>query len=489
MLKHRSGITTASACAALLSVLALTHGGRAAADEPGAEALPPASARADLEEPPDGRQIFLSRCPTADAAQAGTLYVANSGPRNPARPLGSIDNPYATIAAGVKAARPGNVIQVSAGTYPESVIISPTTSQAGTATAPIVLRGDPAAPPVIVPSPARVVGSLVALSQPYWILQSLEVNVNGQASFGAQFDRNTYCTQLRDSKLHGGTAGGGVVINEAQNALVDNNEIYDFSKTGTDSHGVVLKNAAREIFIEGNTIHDTSGDSVQCQTEGNRPTSMYIEHNELHDAGENGVDIKGCDYVYVRGNTISRFPNLARYPWQATSSAAEAIVIHDGATNVQIVGNTISAAGRGISVGGTSTVEHPIDILLRANTITDIVNYANRGNGQGIRVVQANGVRVLGNIVARTADAGLRLAADEPLVVTGLVVTDNILRDMRLFVRLGRAQYRPSLVMDRNRYEGASGVFTATGLLTEGQFPAWRAVLAPSLEQNSVRVP
>lgn len=146
MLKHRSGITTASACAALLSVLALTHGGRAAADEPGAEALPPASARADLEEPPDGRQIFLSRCPTADAAQAGTLYVANSGPRNPARPLGSIDNPYATIAAGVKAARPGNVIQVSAGTYPESVIISPTTSQAGTATAPIVLRGDPAAP-------------------------------------------------------------------------------------------------------------------------------------------------------------------------------------------------------------------------------------------------------------------------------------------------------------------------------------------------------
>ncbi|NTX39564.1 right-handed parallel beta-helix repeat-containing protein [Myxococcus sp. CA033] len=457
---------------------------------PGEDELGLTEVVAELVEPPPGIDIYLDRCPTATAAPGATLFVSNTGPWNPSRPLGSTDNPYRTIGAAVRAAVPGNIIEVRGGTYPEHVLINPETTRPGTAIAPIVLRGQASARPRIVPPTNRVVGSVLNLSQPYWILQFLEVDLQGKASFGALFERNTYCSQLIDSTLHGGTAGGGVVLSNANNVLVRQNEIYNFSKTGTDSHGVVLKNSAREIFILENQVHQTSGDSVQCQMNGTRPAYLYIEYNLLHDAGENGVDIKGCDSVFIRFNSIFDFPNLTLYPWQANNSAAEAVVIHENATNVQIVSNYISQAGRGISVGGLAAADQPVDLLIRNNTISDIYNYANRGNGQGIRVVQANRIQIRSNLLQRTADAGLRLAADEPLGATGLVVYDNILRDMPLFVRLGRAQYRLLAQMDRNRYEGPIGKFTATGLALEVEFPVWRTRLAPEgLEQNSLRVP
>ncbi|WP_338864577.1 right-handed parallel beta-helix repeat-containing protein [Myxococcus stipitatus] len=457
---------------------------------PSEDALRLGAAMSGPVEPPDGRELYFGRCPSGADARGPTLYVSKTGPWNPSEPVGSSANPYRTIGAALKAAQPGNVIDVLPGTYAEQLVISPLTTQEGAPTAPIVLRGSSDLRSRITPPSGRVVGSLLNVSQPYWILQSLEVNVQGKDSFAALFERNTYCSQLIDSRMHAGTSGGGVVTSGANNVLIDNNEIYDFSKTNADSHGVVLKNASREIFVLKNNIHATSGDSVQCQTDGNRPAFIFVEYNELHGSGENGVDIKGCDSVFVRYNTMYNFPNLTRYPWQVNSSAAEAVVIHADATNIQLVSNVISHAGRGISVGSTSLLEHPVDILIRDNTISDIYDFQKRGNGQGIRIVQANGVQILANLVQRTADAGLRLAADEPLEAMGLAVFDNILRDMTLFVRLGRVEYRPQMQMDRNRYEGPTGRFTATGIVNNVEFPAWRSALAPEgLEQNSVRIP
>ncbi|QSQ13900.1 right-handed parallel beta-helix repeat-containing protein [Myxococcus landrumensis] len=445
---------------------------------------------AELVEPPDGRELYFGRCPTAADARGRTLYVSKTGPWTPSEPVGSSANPYRTVGAALSAAQPGNVINVRPGTYAEQLVISPSTTRSGTASAPIVVRGASDWRSRIVPPSNRAVSSLLHVSQPYWIFQSLEVNIQGKAAFAALFERNTYCSQLIDSRMHAGTAGGAVVLSGANNVLIDNSEIYDFSKTDADSHGVVLKNASREIFVLANDIHAMSGDSVQCQTDGNRPAFIFVEYNELHGTGENGVDIKGCDSVFVRHNSMYNFPNLTRYPWQANTSAAEAVVIHEDATNVQIVSNVISHAGRGISVGSTSPLQSPVDILIRNNTISDIFNFAKRGNGQGIRIVQANRVQIRANLVQRTADAGLRLAADEPLSAMGLTVYDNILRDMELFVRLGRVQYRPEMEMDRNRYEGPSGRFTATGLVNNVEFPEWRSKLAPEgLEQNSVRIP
>ncbi|MCP3062429.1 right-handed parallel beta-helix repeat-containing protein [Myxococcus sp. K38C18041901] len=439
-------------------------------------------------KPLEAPSAFRDACPGSEMARGPTLHVASTGPRDDDEPLGSRGNPYTTIMAAVREARPGNIIQVHAGIYPEQVAITPLKARAGTASAPIVLRGDRVARPLIVPTSADV-GSLMMLSQPYWVVEFVEVDVRERPSFAALFENEATCSQLRDSVLHGGRAGGGVVVSDASRLLISGNKVHDFSRWGQDSHAVVVKGTSREVFIVGNDLHDVSGDAVQCQPNGGRPSKLVIEGNQMHDCGENGIDVKACDDLAIQGNLLFRFPNLERYPWQATTSAAEAVLVHEDATNIRIIGNIIFQAGRGISIGGLSPVDNPTDVLLMANIVTDIFNFANRANGQGIRVARAHKVRVLDNIIERTEDSGLRLAADEPLIVTDLQVYGNTLRDMASFVKLGRDTSRPGLRMDHNRYEGADGKFSAFGLLSIGTFTTWQSRLAPfNLEQGSLRI-
>ncbi|MCP3098500.1 right-handed parallel beta-helix repeat-containing protein [Myxococcus sp. K15C18031901] len=433
--------------------------------------------------------LFYEHCPELEDATGTTLYVASSGPRNRTRPLGSNENPYRTITEAVKVAQPGNTILVRPGNYPEQVAITPEKgARPGTPSAPIVLRGVPTSTrPRILPTAANV-GSLVMVSQPNWILQHLEVDIQARPSFGVLFETRTTCSQLHDAVIHGGRAGGGVVISYAEFVLVNDTEIYDFSKTNTDSHGIAVRGVSRGIFITENNIHDVSGDCVQCQSDGGRPSTLLIERNRLHAAGENGVDIKACEDVLVHLNAIYDFPNVAAYPWQATTSAGEAVLVHENATQVQIISNEIANAGRGVSIGGNNDIDIPVNVQIEDNYIHDIFDYAQRSNGQGIRIVKAEGAHIIGNTIARTHDAGLRLAADEPNTVSGMRVYDNVLRDMRLFVRLGANNRRPGVGMDRNRYEGATGNFTLTNQLWEGDYNTWRTLLAPSaLDQSSTR--
>ncbi|WP_338863136.1 right-handed parallel beta-helix repeat-containing protein [Myxococcus stipitatus] len=391
--------------------------------------------------------------------------------------------------AAVKVALPGNIILVRSGDYNERVsITTPYGARPGTVTAPIVLRGEMAGRPRIIP-PATTVGALLDVQLPYWIVEFFEIDVQGKPSFAALFQNNTQCAQLHDSLLHGGRTGAGITVSYANFVLINHNEIYDFSKTNTDSHGIAIRGVTRSVFILNNDIHDVAADGVQCQPNGGRPSTILVERNQLHDTGENGVDVKACDDLLVYLNRIYSFPNLARFPWQANTSAAEAVLVHEDATNIQIVSNEIFQAGRGVAIGGNNAIDLPTNVQIGSNSIHDIYNYANRGNGQGIRIVTGKGVQIISNTIERTVDAGLRLAADDPNSVMGLIVYDNVLRNMPLFVRLGSKANRPGMGMDRNRYEGPSGVFTITGVLWSGTFAQWLAALAPEfLDQHSVRV-
>ncbi|QSQ12495.1 right-handed parallel beta-helix repeat-containing protein [Myxococcus landrumensis] len=447
-------------------------------------------ARAPRRQVALSEDIFYATCPRASQAQGATLSVSNSGPWNPSKPLGSNENPYSTIMAAVRAARPGNIILVRGGDYNEQVsITAPKGARAGTATAPIVLRGEMAGRPRILPSGTNV-GALLDVKLPYWVVEFLEIAVQGRPSYAALFETNTQCSQLHDSVLYGGRAGAGITASYANFVMLSHNQIFDFSKTNTDSHGVAIRGVTRDIFIVDNDIHDVSGDGVQCQPNGGRPSTILIERNQLHATGENGIDVKACDDLLIYKNLIYSFPNIGRFPWQANTSAAEAVLVHEDATNIQILGNDISQAGRGVAIGGNNAIDLPTNVLVEDNFIHDIYNYANRGNGQGVRVVTGRGIHIIGNTLERTADAGLRLAADEPNSVMGLIVYDNVLRNMRLFVRLGRKENRPGMGMDSNRYEGPIGAFTISGGLSAGTHAQWLAALAPEfLDQHSLRIP
>lgn len=388
---------------------------------------------------------------------------------------GTLQAPLRTIGRAAALARPGEVIRVLPGVYPEELVLE----SRGSGVAPITLRGEGPERPRLVPKD-RVRGAVLRV-QGRWSLENLHIDVGGASMFAVLFDANASQSVLSGSELHGGTSGAGVCVDGSRDITVRNNHVHHFIKPGDDSHGVAVVGPARNIVIRDNDIHHNSGDSIQCQPGAGPADGVLIEGNTLHDEGENGVDIKQCLRVTVRDNVIFGFPNTAIRP--AGSSAGEAVVIHASARDILIQGNSISRAGRGVSILDGSTPAENISV--EGNLVQDIRNIP-AGNGQGIRIAGARNARVVGNTVESTASYGLMLAADGGSV-TGLEVRNNILRagSQPLLLRLGAAGYRPGLLMRENQY-ASGGVLKGDGANFPGEqltlsspekLEVWRQVL------------
>ncbi|WP_395823406.1 nitrous oxide reductase family maturation protein NosD [Archangium minus] len=399
-------------------------------------------------------------------------YVSTKGSDGGA---GTLAAPLRTIGRAAALAKPGEVIRVLPGVYSEELVLE----SRGSGVAAITLRGEGSPRPTLVPKDK--VRSAVIRVQGRWNLENLHIDVGGARMFAVLFDANANQSILSGSELHGGTSGAGVYVEGARDITLQNNTLHHFIKPGDDAHGVVVVGPSRNIVIRSNDIHHNSGDSIQCQAGTAPAESVLIEDNTLHDEGENGVDIKQCVRVTVRDNVISGFPNTAIRA--AGSSAGEAVLIHASAREILIQGNSISRAGRGVSVLSSST---PVEnVRIEGNHFRDIRNIP-AGNGHGIRIAGAKNVKVTDNILENTASYGLMLAADGG-VVTGLEVRNNFLRGgtQPLLLRLGAERFRPGLVQRENHY-ARGGVLKADGENFPGEqltvsspekLEVWRQVL------------
>jgi nitrous oxidase accessory protein NosD len=366
---------------------------------------------------------------------------------------GTQESPLRTLGRAVALAQPGELIRVLPGVYAEQLLLESRGEEAQA----IILRGEGTPRPTIVPSDrAR---SSVILVRGRWSLENLHVDVGGAPMMAVTFESGATGSFLAGSELNGGTSGAGVLVEGPSHVTIQDNLLHHFIKPGEDSHGVAVVGPSRDVVIRRNDIHHNSGDSIQCQAGDEPAESLRIEGNQLHDEGENGVDLKWCRDVLVRGNQLWGFPNTAvREPG---SSAGEAVVIHESARGVVIQGNTLSRAGRGVSVLGGSTP--PEDIRVEGNTLREIRNFP-AGNGQGIRIAGGRNVQVVDNTVEGSASYGLMLAADGE-AVTGLTVRNNRLctGTQPLLLRLGSESFRPGLRMDTNHY-APGGVLKADGV-------------------------
>ncbi|WP_375765705.1 right-handed parallel beta-helix repeat-containing protein [Archangium gephyra] len=438
--------------------------------EPGPEApLPPLpEPSTPVPQPP----VPQPPVPQPPVPTGRSWYVSTKGSDGGA---GTLEAPLRTIGRAAALVKPGEVIRVLPGVYPEELILE----SRGSGVAPITLRGEGSTRPTLVPKD-RVRGAVLRV-QGRWNLENLHIDVSGASMFAVLFDATASQSVLSGSELHGGTSGAGVCVEGAKDITLRNNHLHHFIKPGDDSHGVAVVGPARNIVIQDNDIHHNSGDSIQCQPGAGPAESVLIERNTLHDEGENGVDIKQCLSVTVRDNVLSGFPNTAIRP--AGSSAGEAVVIHAAARDIHIQGNTISRAGRGVSVLDGSTP--PENISVEGNHFQDIRNIP-VGNGQGIRIEGARNVKVVGNTLEGTASYGLMLAADGR-GVSGLEVRNNFLLggSQPLLLRLGAAGFRPGLLMRDNQY-ASGGVLKADGadfpgeqltLSSPEKLEVWRRVL------------
>ncbi|WNG42105.1 DUF1565 domain-containing protein [Archangium violaceum] len=438
------------------------------------EPLPPEASppEASPPQPSPPAPAPTPPAPPSPVPTGRSWYVSTKGSDGGA---GTLAAPLRTIGRAAALAKPGEIIRVLPGVYSEELVLE----SRGSGVAAITLRGEGSPRPTLVPKDK--VRSAVIRVQGRWNLENLHIDVGGARMFAVLFDANANQSILSGSELHGGTSGAGVYVEGARDITLQNNTLHHFIKPGDDAHGVVVVGPSRNIVIRSNDIHHNSGDSIQCQAGSAPAESVLIEDNTLHDEGENGVDIKQCVRVTVRDNVISGFPNTAIRA--AGSSAGEAVLIHASARDILIQGNSISRAGRGVSVLSSST---PVEnVRIEGNHFRDIRNLP-AGNGHGIRIAGAKNVKVTDNILENTASYGLMLAADGG-VVTGLEVRNNFLRGgtQPLLLRLGAERFRPGLVQRENHY-ARGGVLKADGENFPGEqltvsspekLEVWRQVL------------
>ncbi|WP_338869442.1 right-handed parallel beta-helix repeat-containing protein [Myxococcus stipitatus] len=414
-------------------------------------------------------------------------YVSPSG--KDSDDCGTRALPFGTILFAVKKARPGDIIRVQAGEYPESVVIGGSVEK-GTAEAPITLLGEDNAritPKAIGTN--KCIGTLVQVSKPYWIVEGFEIDVRGEECFGVSFTGDTTGSKLTHCTVHNGTLGAGISIHgNAQGVVIKDNHIHNFRKKITDSHGIVIQAPSQNVTIRNNEIRGNAGDAIQCENidPSKEARGINIIKNKLHHNGENGVDIKTCKEVVIRDNTMSRFR-------KSETSAGEAIVIHYSAQDVLIEGNHISDAGRGISVGGSLVGGQPSpqNVMVYGNTITNIIK-SGSSDGVGIRVENASDVDIVGNSISNTSGYGLMLglgsnknpSGGAALPSSSLTVTGNAIEG-HFLVHLGRDPLRPNLKMYGNQYS-SGGTFKSD--TTEIQaFTAW--LTASKVDQGSTQAP
>jgi hypothetical protein len=313
--------------------------------------------------------------------------------------------PLRTIGRAVALARPGDVIHVLPGVYPEELVLG----SHGPDAAPIVLRGEGLSRPTLVPSD-RTRSALIRVSGS-WSLENLNIDVGGAPMFAVLFDSGARHAVLSHTELRGGSSSAGVRVAGARDITLQRNTLHHFIRPGREAHGVEVVGPSRDIILRDNDIHHNSGDSIHCQAGDGPAEAVLIEGNTLHDEGGSGVHLLQCRHVTVRDNRLH-------------GVAGEAVLVQESARDIFIQGNTFSRVGPGVLVGGNGPP--PENVWVEANHFQEMHGLP-EGGGPCIRITRARNVRVVGNTLEGPASHGLVLAT-EGGTVTGLVVSDNVPR-------------------------------------------------------------
>lgn len=411
---------------------------------------------------------FPSRAFAQSTSYTRVLWVAPGGSDTAD---GSQSRPFRTVAKALSLVKPGEAIYLASGTYSERLRLE---ERGGSSTRPLTLRAAPGATPVLRGGTGSST-SMIDVRGAYWHIDGLTVDAAGDRAFAALWrGSGARYGVLRNSKLKNGTSGAGVNVAEyASDVLIEDNEIHNFQKAGGgDSHGLILQTTARNVVARRNNIHHNSGDAVQCLgPEGGATISgtpfdnLLLEDNELHENRENGVDIKTCSRVVLRGNHI----------WghkRSSTSGGEGVVVHMSARDVTLEDNVLRGNGRAVNVGGVRVGAPPTRVVLRRNLVID--GYSADGNdGVGFRVDTSSDVKVQHNTFWNVPGACLYFGHGGSGPTQGLDARNNVMANCGLALRVGPD--RSGAVLNNNLYSraGAAARFRLNGV--DMSFEQWKS--------------
>jgi len=221
---------------------------------------------------------------------------------------GTEGDPLCEIPVGLIA---GSVVEIHGGSYNSANYADKLYAQGtGTAAMPIFVRG------VGGPLFTR---TIYVLGE-YIILEDISTYDAG-VSFRDPNDGYVHHLSVRNCEIEGdGTTSGGAGVsmgyNQHDNIVVYNNHIHhngNYSYTGeNDRHGTGSGRNASYIWIVDNHIHHNGGDAFQGghSAPDGSIHHVYIGRNEMHDDGENAVDIKNIEDIVVSQNVMHNYNQL-----------------------------------------------------------------------------------------------------------------------------------------------------------------------------------
>ncbi|ODT97810.1 MAG: hypothetical protein ABS81_29360 [Pseudonocardia sp. SCN 72-86] len=310
------------------------------------------------------RQAFVAAAAIAIGAGFAIHGVASAAPQTLS--VGATGS-YKTIQSALNAAKAGDTVEVSAGTYAEALKF-PTSGSASTGY--ITLRSKAGAKVVVDGKNSLKSG-------------------NGLVSLDGRSYIKIAGLTITNSPTH------GIYGNQASNIQISDTEV-----SNTRNGGLVLLNGANAV-IDGNNVHHTNQAGTSASNEAmslvNYDT-VDIRNNEVHDSGEEGIDVKyETRNALVHGNRVynNRGPNIY------------ADSVHD----VKIFDNIVSGATNTSKPGILVAVESYSPTKRLSNV--DIYNNVLTGNaGGGIGLWKEgsgtmSNIRILNNVAYNNKRAGI----------------------------------------------------------------------------------
>ena len=331
---------------------------------------------------------------SAAAEKPGQYFVDNThAAASDSANFGTPAKPRRTIPPSVE---PGSVVNVRGGPYTITGEIQ--IGGEGTKAAPIFYRGGGA-------TQIRTEGvahQLVRVHGAYVIVEGFQF-VNSPPILAGHH------LVLRDNEVRDRPprpGGAGIYAGSSRDSVILRNHIHHNGDPGheteNDIHGVQVAVGAFRVWILENHMHHNGGDSVQVNSGRRTPLArfIYIGRNNMHEEGENAVDIKTAEDVIISENTMYGFKPTN---FKKSGSDGSAIVINDdNMLNRQnnrtwIIFNTIYGSNIAIRTQAYGYVV--------GNTIRDIASAAIVSFGSHDVHVEHNTFRDVGALISRTGGA------------------------------------------------------------------------------------
>jgi len=338
----------------------------------------------------------------ADAARAGTYYVATTG--NDAA-AGTLAAPWRTINHAAQVAVAGDAVFVRGGTYKEAV----TVAHSGNASAgPITFRNYAGESPVVDGTGVACCGGDVRglfdlESRSYVTIQGFEI-------------RNFKSTSSAEEPA------GILVRGSGSNIQILDNKVHDIVTTAEgnngNAHGIgIYGNATTPyayVTLSGNEVYGMkTGWSETITLDGN-VTHFTVTNNVVHDNDNIGIDAAGWwgmgpsghDQAMIgtiAGNTVYNITSLHNAAY-AGGLGADAIYC-DGCTQVTIERNLVHDADIGIEAASEVKGHVASAVTIRDNLVYDTGLVDITIGGYASNVGGSDSITIVNNTLAQSAAA------------------------------------------------------------------------------------